>query len=96
MLSADRLSSIAGCEARDLDMPRNIGRLHRRPGGGGTSGRHVPSFNPATGEEIGRMALASAAEVRQARRSQLESCGRLGEHYGASACAYSQQLPANS
>ena len=32
----------------------------------GTSGRHAPVFNPATGEETGAVALASAAEVRAA------------------------------
>ncbi len=32
----------------------------------GTSGRSAPVFNPATGEETGRVALASTAEVRAA------------------------------
>jgi malonate-semialdehyde dehydrogenase (acetylating)/methylmalonate-semialdehyde dehydrogenase len=47
-------------------MPRNISHYIGGREVGGTSGRLVPSFNPATGEEIGRVALASAAEVRRA------------------------------
>src|ERR671929_234439 len=34
----------------------------------GKSGRYAPVFNPATGEEAGRVALASAAEVDEAVR----------------------------
>lgn len=46
-----------------------MGRIGHWIGGraiAGSSGRDAPVFNPATGEETGRVALASAAEVAQA------------------------------
>ncbi|MGE0751257.1 MAG: CoA-acylating methylmalonate-semialdehyde dehydrogenase [Variibacter sp.] len=47
-------------------MPRTINHYIGGREVAGMSGRNAPVFNPATGEESGRVAMASAADVRHA------------------------------
>ncbi len=60
----------------------------------GRGGRATPVFNPATGEETGRVALATAEEVGAGGRGRQGGLPGLGADHAAAPRAHPQPLPA--